>query len=134
MKQHKIYLMAGLLGLMVTTLLVSSLASADENNTQFGCDPKKQTAMMEIIDNNDYNAWSALMTDQANQMISRGNDLLGKINEENFAKVVQMHQLMADGNFEEAKAIGDELGLPISRGFGDRGSHHMFPLQPTTTK
>lgn len=58
------------------------------------------------IENNDYEAWKALM-------LERGIDE-SKLTVENFEKVKQMHQLMKEARekMEAARAIGEELGFP----------------------
>ena len=60
----------------------------------------------------DYNAWKALMPTDS--------PLLKLITADNFNKFVQMHTLM-----DQAKAIGDELGLPGHHDF-EMGDHMGF--------
>lgn len=74
--------------------------------------------MEQAFQNNDYEAWKNIIESKP-----KINDT---ITEENFSQFAEMHQLMEDGKFEEAKAIRDELGLTgfgggIGRGFQSKG-------------
>ena len=107
MKKNRFYLLAGVLGLFVTTLAVSSFASAyqgDPNSEGLRRDPVRHEAMVEAIESGDYQAWAELHQDHGR--------VLEFITEDNFDQFTTMHQLMRDGNYEEAKVIRDELGLP----------------------
>ena len=109
MKKNAYYLAIGVIGLVITTIGVSAIVSADEPNRQF--DPERKEQMMqhkeemkEIMESGDYDAWVAKMTE------------FGKmdpemINEDTFSKLLEMHSLMQSGDKEGAKAIADELGL-----------------------
>ncbi|MFH1781587.1 MAG: hypothetical protein ABH835_03165 [Patescibacteria group bacterium] len=71
--------------------------------------------MNEIIATGDYAQWK--------EQIEARPKITDVITEENFDKFKEMHQLMQDGNFEEAQIIREELGLPdrghgIGRGMG----------------
>jgi hypothetical protein len=68
-----------------------------------------QQKIKEAIENNDYEAWKALVGELPNSA-----DLLEKITADNFAKFVEAHNLMEEAHvkMEEAKAIMEELGLP----------------------
>jgi hypothetical protein len=81
---------------------------------------KKHEEMMEILENNDYEAWKGIMEKQG---IS--SDL---INEDNFAKMIEAHSLMEEGRYDEAREIKKELG---ELGFGPkRGQHMRFKHKP----
>ncbi len=117
-KQH---FLVAILGLLITTVITSVVVQAaglgrggqsDKDNTNNR--PQQQQA---IIDN-DYNTWATAMTAQVADMRQRASDLEAKISQDTFNKLVQAHQLMQDGNRDEAKAIFDELGM-----FGPMG--HM---------
>jgi hypothetical protein len=117
MKKNRFYLLAGVLGLFVTTLAVSSFASAYQGGPNVqgpGYDPVKHEAMVEAIDGGDYQAWVELH--QGRGRISE------VITEDNFDQFTAMHGMMVDGDYEGANAIRDELGLPekgkqFSKGF-----------------
>lgn len=56
-------------------------------------------------------------------LIGDNNKMFEKITAENFDQFVQMHNLMKEGNYTEAKVIAEELGLGVGRGmFGERGA------------
>jgi len=79
--------------------------------------PERHAAMQKAFESNDYAAWRALMP---------GNGRVTQvINESNFAKFAEMHELMEEGKFAEANAIRTELGLGLKngqgRGMGGRG-------------
>lgn len=143
----KYYLVIAVLGLFITTLSVSSITAAaegwqkrlenmpEEKKEEFlekkeAWEAKKaegkikHEALREIIEAEDYDAWVVYMTD------------LGKdsefTTEENFAKFIEMHQLMQEGKVKlaEAKEIAEELGLHKTgkrgKGFMKRAPHAMF--------
>ena len=117
MKKNKYYLAAGLIGLLITTAIVSSLASASEGDLKGPgpyYSPDRHEAMTKALESGDYQAWKELMGDRP---------VAEKIPEENFAKFVEMHNLIKEGKLEEAKAIGDELG--IRKAYGHRGHPDM---------
>jgi Spy/CpxP family protein refolding chaperone len=65
----------------------------------------------EAIENGDYQAWADLMNERPN-----ANEL---INEETFAKLQEMHELMQAGDKDAAKKIADDLGV---QRFGKKGA------------
>ncbi len=113
MSKNKFYLLTGLFGLLITTLTVSSLVSASDGSGRFlgkKFDSEQHQAVKQAIENNDYDAWSDLM----------GDKKMGEaITKENFSQLATMHELMQSGQFEEAEALREELGLPgmHKRGF-----------------
>lgn len=72
---------------------------------------ERHAAMEKAFESNDYAAWK-------NQMQGRGR-VTQVINEGNFAKFSQMHELMDEGKTAEANAIRTELGL--GTGGGQKG-------------
>lgn len=72
--------------------------------------PERHEAMTKAFENNDYSAWKNLMQ-------GRGR-VLSFINEANFSKFAQAHQLAAQGKIEEAQKIRAELGLGQKNGSG----------------
>lgn len=116
MKKNKFYLLTGFLGLIITTLAVSSLASAQEGfRGRFFDKPdeSKHQAAEQAIEAQDYQAWVTAM--------GQDNPMTQNITADNFAEFVKMHQAMKDGDFETAQSIAQELGLPK---FG-MGMRHM---------
>lgn len=132
MKKSKFYLLSGFLGLVATTLIVSSLASAHGFGGQFdrgNISPERQQAMEEArqemeayqgaiqtaLDNGDYEAWKTAIDSHPR--------ITNIINADNFGQFVQMHNYMQEGDFEAAQEIRDELGLEntgpmMGMGFG----------------
>jgi len=94
-------------GLLVTTLAVSGLASADEGLNKFkqnrDFQPENRQAMKEVLENNDYEAFQELT---ANKPFAK------EITEKDFENMQKVHSLMKEGKIEEAKALRQELGLP----------------------
>ncbi|MFZ2189435.1 MAG: hypothetical protein WA057_02120 [Candidatus Magasanikiibacteriota bacterium] len=87
----------------------------------------QQEKMQTIMDNKDYTAWQALMQERLNNSpIVKTMDV---VNENNFSKFTEMHNLMQEGKTDEANAIRQELGLPdrgegMGKGMGfGRGMH-----------
>ena len=124
MKKNKFYLLSGFLGLVITTLLVSSMASAGETTRKFqgkNFDSARYEAMEEsrqamqtALDNSDYNAWK--------EIVDSRPKITDYVNQDNFAQFVQMHKDMQAGDFEAADAIRTELGIPMGIGMGE-GPH-----------
>lgn len=122
MKNKKFYFLAGFFGLIVTTLAVSSLVSAQEMvkgfNNGANMDPARvearqahQAEMQIVLENGDYDAWKALVDSRP-----RITDL---VTEDNFDQFVAMHQARQAGDDEAAQAIAAELGFPAEgKGFG----------------
>lgn len=65
--------------------------------------PERHEDMLNAFDTNDYNSWIKLM-----DWRWRVTEV---INEENFSKFVEAHNLALEGNIEWANAIREELGL-----------------------
>jgi hypothetical protein len=72
-----------------------------------GNNPEQNQAVKDALTNNDYTAWKTAIT-----ATPRGEEMLSVINESNFSRLVEAHNLM-----EQGRAIMDELGLP-DRGKG----------------
>ena len=100
----------------VVALAGSMAVSAASDIGQFKngrMNPENRDQIFSAIESGDYQTWKNLMGD-------RGK-ITEVINESNFAKFAEMHQLMKDGKMEEAKKIGDELGLGNMKGRFGRG-------------
>jgi hypothetical protein len=124
MGKNKIYLLASFMGLIITTLVVSNLASAHEEPKGANFDPTRHEAMQEILTNRDYQAWK--------ETVDSRPHISDYITEENFDQFVDMHELMMAGDREGAQEIRDELGLPergmgmgFKRGMGSRAGRHF---------
>lgn len=118
MTKTKMYLLATTLSVITTTALVATFSFAAETNsnqtTPFGPPEHRQemkAEMQTIFENNDYDAWTALMQERVTQMRQQADELAAKITPENFAKLIEAHQLINDSKIKEAKTILEELGL-----------------------
>ena len=69
-------------------------------------DPERQVAIMQVMENNDYATWKELMGDKPMAEV---------ITEENFSKLVEVHNLKQAGKYEEAKVLWEELGLDFGK-------------------
>lgn len=118
MKKNKFYLLTGFLGLIITTLAISSLASASEGGGLMGhfrakMDDSNRQAIEQAIEAGDYQAWVTAM--------GQDNPMTQNITADNFAQFVEMHKAMQNGDLETAQSIAESLGLPK---FG-MGMRHM---------
>jgi len=75
------------------------------------CTPERHEAMTQAFENKDFNAWKE-------QMQGRGR-VTEVVNEENFARFAEMHQLRLEGKTDEANQIRNELGLGLGNGAGN---------------
>ncbi len=83
--------------------------------------PERHEAMEEAFENNNYGAWKSLM-----EQNSRGR-VMDVINEDNFYRFSEMHELMEEGKYEEANQIRSELGLGIRNREGrGRGQGRIY--------
>lgn len=71
---------------------------------------ERHEAMTKAFENKDYQSWKNLM--QGRGRVSQ------VINEQNFARFTEMHQLMLEGKNDEANKIRAELGLGLQNGSG----------------
>lgn len=71
---------------------------------------ERHEAMEKAFEKRDYNAWKNLMN-------GRGR-VTQVINEKNFARFAQAHELAEQGKIEEARKIRQELGLGLRNGSG----------------
>jgi hypothetical protein len=71
---------------------------------------ERHEAMQKAFASRDYDAWKALMQ-------GRGR-VTQMVNEDNFAKFAEAHDLALQGKTAEAKKIREELGLNLRSGMG----------------
>lgn len=122
MKKNKTVLLSisGLALAGLVLLATNKVYAYRGDYTQKGpdCTPEKHEVMEKVFENNDYSAWKEARGDRGR--VSQ------VINEENFARFAEAHQLAAEGKYEEADQIRQELGLrvrngnPVGAGFQDK--------------
>ena len=89
--------------------LTPSRGTMDANQPNFrgpragGDMAKNMEVAKTALDNNDYTAWL--------ETVGTDSPIAEKITVENFPKLVEAHNLMQAGNFEEARQIRSDLGL-----------------------
>ena len=117
------YLAAVVLGLLITTATVSLTTFAAANNSTANNNKwQKQNDVRQAIQDNNYTEWKTAMDTKVLALRQQADDLSAKINEDTFNKLVQAHQLMADGKTQEAQAIFKELGMGgMGKGLGMGG-------------
>src|SRR3989339_1739244 len=133
-QNNKRFLLAGLIGLIVTTAMISGLVNAAEPSENpssaadyprmqprmANFDPETQQAIEQAIENSDYATWAELV---GNKPIAE------KITAENFDQLQAMHQLrqQAREKMQAADEIAKELGIerrgPMIKGEGGFGQH-----------
>lgn len=74
------------------------------------CTEERHQEMEQAFENNDYNAWKE-------QMQGKGR-VIQVVNEGNFARFAEAHELAEEGKLDEAKQIRQELGLGLRDGSG----------------
>ncbi|MBA4336403.1 hypothetical protein C0416_01330 [bacterium] len=84
-------------------------------NAQIGQQNGQMEEVKQAIENNDYNAWVELTTGTP-----RGEEMLEKINADNFYLLSEMHQARQSGDIEKAKEIADQLGIEAGPFGGER--------------
>lgn len=138
MKQNKFYLLASIIGLIITTLTVSAIASAyqgksDFSSKQFSTEKFQEMQIQrqdleEAISSRNYQAWKKIIDSRPR--------ITDYVTADNFEKFAQMHELMQAGKFDEAKVVAQELGLPEGmpgmKGFGHGRMMHRFNPQEKT--
>lgn len=77
---------------VVSALAIINVAAAAQGNLQGGNGQREE--VKQAIENNDYNAWAELMADAPHA----SDEMLGKINAENFHLLNEMHQARQDGD------------------------------------
>lgn len=119
---NKAYIIGGLAVGLITglslTLGAVSYASEEENTPAPRMRHFNNEEVQEALENKDFELWKDLLTKN-----NQEPKILEVIDEDNFDEFVEMHELMKEGNEEEAEKIREELGLPEMRvpGKGKRG-------------
>lgn len=97
---------AGFLGLA----LFNSVSAYQGDYTKKGPNytEERHEAMEKAFENKDYTAWKSLMQNKGR--------VVEVINENNFSKFAEAHNLAEQGKYEEANKIRQELGLRTNNG------------------
>lgn len=101
---------AGFLGLA----LFNSVSAYQGDYTKKGPNytEERHEAMEKAFENKDYTAWKSLMQNKGR--------VVEIINENNFSKFTEAHNLAKQGKYEEANKIRQELGLRTNNGQKNR--------------
>ncbi|MFA5211169.1 MAG: hypothetical protein WC414_01525 [Patescibacteria group bacterium] len=93
------------------------------SSTTIKFDREQIEKVQEAIQNQDYDAW----------ITAEGSDskIAEKITKENFSRFIEMHELLKNKNFDEAKIIAEELGIDFGhkkpeRLDGIKNNQHNF--------
>jgi len=81
------------------------------------CTEERHQEMEQAFENNDYNSWKELMSGKGK--------VTQVVNEENFARFAEAHELAEEGKLDEAKQIRQELGLGLGNRNGDGSGQGM---------
>jgi len=98
---------------VIGAVVFPSIANAykgDPNTKGPNYSEERHVAMTKAFENKDYNAWKNLMNGKGK--------VTQVINEKNFAKFAEAHNLMLQGKTAEANKIKIELGLGLQNGSG----------------
>ena len=97
---------------ILAAITVSTSADESDDSSFKGprFNPEHRETMMEVIENCDYDDWYNALTEDGNEP-----PILEHINEGNFARFCEMHDLRT-----QAREIAEELGLP-QKGMHKRG-------------
>jgi len=112
MKKTAIILGAGVLLLSGLSVLSGTVSAYRGNPAVKGPEysEERHEAMETIFENRDFNAWKEMMQ-------GRGR-VLDIVNEDNFSRFVEAHELAEEGKIDEARQIREELGLGLHNGAG----------------
>jgi len=111
------YIGIAVLALLITTLAVSvSTFAFPGKSGQYGYtnhtwQKKDFTAEKQSLADMTYEEWEVEMQAKVQAMHERADKLESNITEDNFETLQQIHQLIEDGNFEEAKALKADLDI-----------------------
>ena len=130
MKTSKKYLLASSLGVVAVSLIITAgmtfAASPEDSETK----AQKHEEMKVVMENGDYEAWASLMNEKKDMMLERLEKFESSINEETFANMQQIHSLVQEEKFEEAKELAEELDLPFGPGAGKhKGMGQKGPME-----
>ncbi len=117
------YLAIAVLGLIITTAVVgiSTFAQTTADQTTKPNFIAKHQELKQAITDGDYETWAELMHQKVEDLRTQATKLESQINQDTFDQLTTAHELMQQGNVEEASAIFKELGPPGPGPLGHRG-------------
>jgi len=98
------------LGGLMLTFNTAKAYRGDPDAEGPDCSDERHQEMEQAFENSDYQAWKNLMQGKGR--------VIEVVNEDNFARFAEAHQLAEEGNTEEADQIRQELGLGLKNGSG----------------
>jgi hypothetical protein len=119
----KMTLGVGALSVMMATGAALSAVNAAEIDQQERPHDAEHTAVREALENNDYTAWSAAMTDLNQKRFDGTNE---NISEDTFATLQEMKEAKENGDYEKLKELRTEIGPGFGMGRKGKGMgrHH----------
>ncbi len=97
-------------GVLFATIPSADAFRGDPNTTGPNYTHERHEAMEKSFENKDYNAWKKLV--QGKGRVTQ------VVNEKNFSRFAEMHELREEGKIDEANKIRAELGLGLHKGKG----------------
>ena len=85
---------------------------------------EESTEIRQAITNNDYATWQKLVSEK-----NANAPILKVVTADNWSEFVRFHQLLKNGQFDEAKTLAQTLGLPEHRGAGNGQGRGHGPKQ-----
>lgn len=109
-------LILGLAGVAYKALAQENPGQSDPSYNFHGQMGQMHEQMEKAFENGDYKSWNDLVN-----KYGMGSMMRGIVSEENFPRFAEMHRLMWNGNYGEAREIGKGFGTPMM-GEGSRGN------------
>ena len=116
-KTLKLGILASVLGVLALSANTTLAYRGDPTVKGSNCSPERHEAMQKAFANKDYVAWKNLM--QGKGRVTQ------VVNETNFAKFAEAHNLALQGKTAEAQKIRTELGLGLQNGSGKTGRYKI---------
>ena len=104
------------MSLLAVSMVFAYQGNPDVQGPNFS--EERHESMQEAFENLDYQAWHDLMAEN-----DKKGHVLEIVNEDNFARFVEMHNAKIVGDIETTKEIAEELGLGLGRGQGKMNKH-----------
>jgi len=99
MSKNKYYVLVSLIGLLITTVAVVSITSANwgdkdgfKHGDMSGAIQEKYQGIKTIFENSDYDAWAKMMNEKADLMEEKADEIRQSITQEGFEEMIQMYE------------------------------------------